>query len=178
MDGDIKMRKINVQQIDCGLSIGKIYTGSKKILLYLGVCLPFLIPIASIGIFVTTYLGLMNYSNTITIALVLTNFFAILIISVCFIITINNNKNIKKIESFLLDAVEVSGVVRRIDLENINYKPYQVQVTFEFNGKQYNKISSSGTPIMGYRKCFVKYCKNKINLLYSASYDEILFLKT
>lgn len=62
-------------------------------------------------------------------------------------------------------------------MEELSFKPYQVKVYFKFNDIKKIMVSNPGNPITGYNKIFSKYDGKVIDVLYSNSYNQILFVK-
>lgn len=92
-------------------------------------------------------------------------------------VVIKNDKHKKEIVLYLNDAIVLKALVKRLDIVSLEYKPYQVQVEFEIDGKKVYKISAPGTFWGGYHKIFAKYDNKKIDILYSPKYDQVLILK-
>jgi len=147
------------------------------LLFYALLFISILIPILSIIVVFCILFKLFSIDNDIIISLAGLNIFAFFLITFSIYIIIKNKKNISKTKDVLLDAEETIATARRVDIENLKYKPYQIEINFKLNGVYYKKISPPGNAIIGYNKYLLKYCKNKFRILYSKKYDEIIFLK-
>lgn len=171
------MEEKNIKQINLVLSLGKIFTGFKLLIIKIWLCIPLLsIGITIFGI-ILIVLGLMEYDIDIMIGLIIINLFALLTFSAFFYIYINNKKNLEKTKLYIQDAIKTTACARRLDLTDIKYKPYQVEIYFEINGSKYSKVSPAGNFIKGYTTIYAKYCNEKFDILYSPKYDEVMFLK-
>jgi len=122
-------------------------------------------------------MGGMDWNEDMVIALIGGNMFCVFYASVFLYAIVSNNKLNKKITLWLEDAIQLRAFTMRLDTISLKYKPYQLQVNFEFDGKIYQRISAPGNIIKGYHKIFKKYADRYINILYSPKYDEVLILK-
>ena len=171
------MKKIELSQIEGGLNLGRIFTGPKLIIIYLGLLLSSLILFVTVGVLITIGVGAMEYETLIVLSLILINIFAIIFIIFLVVFLISNKKNITIVAECLKDVCKVKATIRRIDVENINNAQYQIEVTFNLNEKTYHKTGKLGNPLYGYSKFFMKKYSGACEVLYSHKQNEILFLK-
>lgn len=180
MDGCISnMKDTDIKQVEAVLSLGRIFTGYKLVILRIGIYLPLLSVFTIIGVIICILLGEMKYDINIIISLLFLNIIAFLIFTVYMFVYYKNKKNLEKLKQFLNDAKKTTAHARRLDIVNPEYKPYQIEVFFEVDGKKYNKKSYPGNAFLGYNKFYNKYCKCKsgFEILYSKEFDEIILLK-
>ncbi len=169
--------KNEYKKIYASLEFGRLVFGPKLLLLYIALAVCLLIPLATIGIIITYFCGDMDLTKNIIILLIFINLIMILCI-VLNAITINRKKKINRfIIEVLKDGIKISARAEQLDVNNKNYKPYRILVTFEYNGQIKQKLSNSGNIALGYNKYFLTYCGHPFNILYSPKYDHVLILK-
>ena len=87
-------------------------------------------------------------------------------------------KRYLEIEKWLQDAVECRASIKRLDIEDIKYQSYQIEVEFDYKDRNIKKISNRFNMVIdGYPKIFAKYHNKTVNILYSEKYDEVMILK-
>lgn len=163
--------------IDSSLQYGKVI--SKRQFKIIKICLGvlFLGPLISVCVLITCFCGIMPMDNDIKLTIILLNvefcFFIIIIIYIIYYY----KKLYKNISLWLNDAVKTKAFVRRMDEISLNYKPFQVEFSFEIEGKEYKRLSTHGGLIVGLNKRYIKYHNKTVNILYSPKYDQVMMLK-
>lgn len=168
--------EIEKYKIKSSLSYGKIFYGKSEYLLYIFLFILIMDPIITIGIIILVLLGEMQFTHEVMESIIFLNCFWVLIFGVILWRIIHNNKLKKKIELWLEDAVFIKASAKRLDLMNITYKPYQIEVSFIYKDVRHKYISKAGNAIIGYYKFFSEPTK-ELNILYSPKYEEVLILK-
>jgi len=163
-------------KIKSSLSYGKVFWGKSEYALYIFLFLPIMDPIITIGIIITILLDKMQFTYEVITSVIFLNCFWGLIFGIVLWRFIHNNKLKKKIEIWLEDAVPIRASAKRLDLVDITYQPYQIEVSFIFKDVRYKYISKPGNPIIGYYKFFSEPVK-ELKILYSPKYEEVLILK-
>ena len=169
------MENMNIKQIDSSLKCGRIFTGVRLVWIYLCMIIPLFIPVLTVLSFIL--IKSLSHETETIISFVFINLFAILSSSTSTFVFIRNKKNIQKIKLALQDCKQTLGTARRVDAENIRFKPYQIEVTFKIDGQIHHRLSQPGNTIIGYRKYNLKYCKQPFTMLYSPNFDEVIILK-
>ena len=171
------MENNKLNSIDGVFSLGRLITGKKLVVLYAGAIFPIFMIAIIIGVIITAQHHLMSITKNIIIALTCASILVLFYASIFIVVLIKNNKIIKKTQIYLQDAYEIYVKVRRVDIENYNYKPYQCEIIYEVNGVEHKKISPKGDWLWGNNKYLLKHCGSKVKALYSQQYDQILLLK-
>lgn len=169
-----KMSNANIKAV---LSYGKVFTGKERI--FLNFIFYFLggVHILSVSIIILLLIIERQSIEDMLYGLITLYLFSMIVFMVSLVLFVRNNKVIKKINLYLTDAVFVSAKITRCDMEELSFKPYQVKVYFKFNDIKKIMVSNPGNPITGYNKIFSKYDGKVIDVLYSNSYNQILFVK-
>ncbi|MBR2376823.1 MAG: hypothetical protein IKA85_03480 [Clostridia bacterium] len=170
------MEKIN-NRIQSSLSHGKVFIGKSKVILNI-----LLVVFSFFGVLSLCAIIMFLAQNEVKpvpleyvyIAIVGYILLFVLPISVVIWRIIFNNRLVKKIEEWLKDSELLSAKARR--LTNSRYSSKQIELKFYYNGKKQKRISTAGNPIIGYYKFFSE-SEKKLDILYSAKYDEVLILK-
>jgi len=165
---------MQLSNIDASLSHGLFVAGKKMSFLCFATSLLLLLPLLTIIMLIIPGI---EWERKMIIALVMGN---LLFISL-FILIINLIAGYKKLEKkvvlWLEDAIRLRALTMRLDKVSLAYKPFQIQVNFEFDGRMYQRVSAPGNVIKGYHKIFSRYGDREINILYSPKYDEVLIIK-
>ena len=169
--------QLDVKKVEYVLGLGKLYLGVERLILFIGSCIPLLVPISTIIMAVLNYLYSLNIFNDILFPLVFANIFTLVISTICIIKLIRNKQNILKTQLFLKDATNINCHIKRVDITDRKFKPYQVEISFKHNGKEFKKISPPGNPLTGYDKYLTQLDTTNITFLYSSKYDKILIVK-
>ncbi|MFR1525577.1 MAG: hypothetical protein ACLSUV_08830 [Bacilli bacterium] len=168
------MKNMNIEAV---LSYGKVFTGRKKyffnFLCYFCMALFVVCLIITALIIISEEIIDENMIFCISVIVI----FSFVLFLVALYLLVKNNRILKKIDLYLNDAILVSAKVERWDKIDISYKPYQVKVFFEFKNQKKVMISAPGNAIMGYNKIFSKFDGKVVDVLYSDSNQQILFIK-
>ena len=170
----IRYNIIMEEKIVATFSLGRIVTARRQKIVRLGLyvlggcqilILVILIIIAAAGNF-------MGENNEGFVLLGL-NFFFFFFLALGFINYRINKQRKNKIKLWLCDAVELKAKILRIDMPMIS-EPYQVEVYFKYDNKNFVRTSRNATFWTGYQNVFNKYHGKYIRILYSPKYDEII----
>ena len=162
---------------DSSLQYGKVPSKSEYKLLWVFLGLLFLIPLSSLGVIITILCGAMSWEKNIIITLIIINILFCLFMAIAIYMIYYYKKLYKNILLWLEDAIETTAFVRRMDLVSPNYKLYQVEFSFDIDGQNYRRLSSSGGLIIGFNKRFIKFNNKAVKIFYSPKYDQVLVLK-
>lgn len=169
--------QLDIKKVEYVLGMGKLYFGVERLILFIGCFIPLIMPISTIIMTVLNYIYSLNLFEDILFPVVFANIFTLTISIVCIIKLIRNKKNFLQAQLFLKDSINVKCYIKRVDITDIKYKPYQVEISFKLDGKEYKKLSPPGNPLTGYNKYLTKIDTTNITFLYSPKYDKILFIK-
>lgn len=159
------------------LKKGELLSKKKLVIAYIGLIISIIIPFITLGVILTIFLGAMDWNSNIITALVFINLFGV-IIFLAILLSLKKYYNIKKtIMKCMIDSKKTIAFVRRVDIIDIRFKPYQVEFSFTLEGKEYQRLSPKNNPIVGYNKYFLKFVNQNIPILYSKKHDEIIILK-
>lgn len=167
---------MDISRIEATFRYGK-FSSNKflKIIIYSGFVLSLIGFLLTFGIIII--LSILGHINDVILTLVGIIFFDLLLFGVILWAMIRTKKMHNSITLWLKDAVEITAHIKRLDLKNLQYKPFQIQAEFEIDGVKYCKIRHSGNAIIGYHSIFGNYHNKNIKILYSKKYDEVLILK-
>ncbi len=168
---------MDYDHIDSSLQYGKILSKRKFIIILICLGILFLVPLISLCVLITCFCGVMTLDNDIKLSLIFLNIVFCIFIIITIYIVLYYKKLYKNIALWLNDAVKIKAFVRRMDEIGLNYKPFQVEFSFEINGKEYKRLSAYGGLIVGLNKRYIKYHNKTVNILYSPKYDQVMLLK-
>ena len=169
--------KINVDEILYSFKYGKVITGKKMILLYIGMVVFSLMPIATICFLITATATEIEITKTIVWGLVGGNILSLLFLVIFVFLVVHYKRVLRYVMSCLDDAVKTEGYIERLDLKSPKYQAYQIQASFTINGKDYKINSTPISPVLGVPKYYERLAGKKVLLLYSKNFNEVLILK-
>lgn len=159
-------------------------TQFKKILTVYLLLVAFFLFIMSVGIWMFS-VSQMEDPQPIAQFVVLIVFW-ILIVSlmpvILLIFIVKNEKKRKQVQLWLEDAVEVQAESKEIGrICQLGVLPcVKLQIDFDIDGVHYRRFSESVSPkgeAGGYYYIWRKYANQKLNILYSKKFDEVMVLK-
>lgn len=172
------MKNIELKNFAGTLKKGELLTYKKIVITYVGLAISTIIPIVSLGVIITISLGVMTWNLNIIIALICFNFFGLLLF-LAILLSLLKYYNIKKtIKKCLTECEKTIATVRRVDIADAAYQPYQVEFVFVIKGKTYHKLSPRNNLFIGYNKYFLKLVNKQVPILYSEKYNEVIILNT
>ncbi len=163
--------------IDSSLQYGKVM--SKKQFIVIKICLgaQVLIPLITVCILIIISCGGMTCDKNIELTLIIINVIFCLFIVITSYIIYNHRKLYKNISLWLKDAIKTTAFVKRMDEISLYYKPFQVEFSFNIDGKNYKYLSASGGLMIGLNRRYIKYHNKTVNILYSPKYHQVMVLK-
>ena len=167
----------NINQIESSLKYGKTQTDKKQqILKVLLIVSTIIVSIAFLFIIVAIILNVLDLKEIISVIFTII-FCAFILSSLLYIYNKNSKRNLE-IKKWLEDAVECKAFAKRLDIVNVKYQSYQIEISFTYKNKNIKKISDKFNVIKdGLPKIFAKYDNKTLRILYSEKFDEILILK-
>lgn len=171
-ENNIKQKKYKIK---ASLKYGKVFSRKGKMFLYGLLLISILFPLITVGVFISFYFERLVLTQSMTAPLIYGNVFSLFLFGILLWRIIYNNRLVKMINMWLDDSVTISATARRLDLFDKRYKPYQIEVSFIYDGKEQKHISRAGNCFTGYYK-FIREKSKKIQILYSPKYDEIMIL--
>ena len=171
------MKKYTINQIDASLRDGVVFKTWMWVVMYLALIYFFMLFINVCAIF------LFKYEPEDVLGLVLSSLFCLGIDSYFAFWIIKKHRLNKKISIWLDDAVELYTQTYTISKKGLFSQIYKLKVQFKYNKKRYTLYS--GDPEKnyyvfknhGYFKILSKYADKRVKILYSPTYNEVLFLK-
>lgn len=173
---------MNLSRIDASLTQGKLFTGAWIAFIYVWLAACLALPLITILMLIMTFTVGLEWNGLMIFALVFGNIFLGLIAIVPILVIVRNNKLKRKINLWLLDAVQVKARSQTVDSFRIGFWPKRVRIRVEFklNGKKYSFLSADkmlGDSSDGYNRIWARYCDREIDILFSPEYGEVLILK-
>ncbi len=167
----------DIDDLESTLKFGKFQNKKSQLILKVIIILLLIIISLFIILFLFTYKYANFNSKQIQLLIYGLLFYLIIVISLIYFWH-KGKKRILEISNWLQDAVECTAWVERLDLKNQKYQLYQIEVTFEFKNQKLTKVSNKMNFVIDSPpKIFAKYNKKFVKILYSAKYDQVLFLK-
>lgn len=167
---------MEIKNVKATLSFGEYFSGIKIILVYIFIALSLILPIISIIIYFISVYGQIDLEIQIIITLLLGNVISIFLFLILIFIVLKNHKHKLYIQNCFKDAFLIKVNVSSYQIMNSYIKPNRVLVNFSYQNTEYNLINKNGNVIFGYSKIFKKYLGKEIEVLFSISNKEILFL--
>lgn len=167
----------NINQIESTLKYGKIHTNRKLKFFKILLIVSFIITIICFLIgAISVFLDVLNFDEIISF--IGTIIFSTFILLSLLYVYIKNKKRNLEINKWLEDSVRCEAFVKRLDIENLKYQSYQIEISFTYKNKKIKKVSGKFNIIKdGLPKIFAKYHNKTLEILYSEKFDEILILK-
>ena len=173
---------MEISKVSATLEKGRLFSKGILVLLYIGNISVFFVFLIGLLMAVTNFLENGNAQGILFLCCSLL-FCGIFIGGFTFLI-VRDKKLKKDVKLYLENAVLLEAQTKDIGSLSIYRRFYdgtKIRVSFRYNGKVITK--ESGNPEKakrinnGYDKIFWKYINQKINILYSPQYDQVMFIK-
>ncbi len=167
---------MDINDIEYSLTLGKVI-GKKIQILYFCIIVSLLLPLVSIGICITIALDLMAIDEEMFWLLIVGNILMLVFLGISIYLLVHFKKINRQVKIWLEDCQEIMGYVEKLDSQGQNNGHYQVKITFEIDGKKYEKTSKKVNFLTDDLNYFAKYNLKCIKILYSKDYDQVLIPK-
>lgn len=173
---------MKISKVSATLEKGRLFSKGILVLLYIGNVSAFFVFLIGLLMAVTNFLE--NGIAQGILFLCCSLFFCVIFVGGFTFLIVRDKKLKKDVKLYLENAVLLEAQTKDIGSLSIYRRFYdgtKIRVSFRYNGKVITKESGNpektGRINNGYDKIFWKYINQKINILYSPKYDQVMFLK-
>lgn len=169
------MKEMNVTAV---LDYGQVLSRKKIVLssILAGISV-FLCVFVSVGVSITIYFGIVEWSNNAIVGVVTVNIFCGFLAIVIICVLIRDNRLKKKISVWKKGAVLINATVVYSSLFDYN-SLNRFSINFEYMEKRYSILSEKNHFTEYKNKWLSKYINQKLTILYSFKYNVVMAVET
>ncbi len=172
----IEDKKYSANNIDAVLDVGRIYSGASAVMLYVAAGLCFVAPIVTAALGIASCYGAVDFNENLTVGAVLLDVVSALALAYMLTVIIGNVRNKKKVDAWLMTAVPVSALVRRIAPDSDEFVRNRISVSFELNGEKKYIMSVPKAWAKDLNKRFLRHDGQNVPIMYNEEHDKVMLV--
>ncbi|MCH5350607.1 MAG: hypothetical protein J1F39_01385 [Clostridiales bacterium] len=169
-------KKYSANNIEAVLDVGKIYSGASAVLLYVVLGLTLVAPVTTAALGIAHAAGAFVWNDNLTVGVSVIDAASALVLAYTLNVIIENIRNRKNVESWLVGAVAVSALVRRVSSESDEFVRNRVSVSFELNGENKFIMSLPKAWAKDINKSFIRRDGQNIPVMYNEEQNKIMLV--
>ena len=169
-------KKYSANNIEAVLDVGRIYNGAALVMLYVfaGLCL--VAPVTSVALGIAAHVGAIDWNDNLSIGVAVVDAASALVLAYMLTVIIGNVRNKKNAEAWLVGAVPVNALIRRVPSDSDEYVSNRISVSFELNGENMYIMSLPKAWAKDVNKQFLRYDGHNAPVMYNAEQNKILLV--
>ncbi|MCH5158794.1 MAG: hypothetical protein J1F33_06330 [Clostridiales bacterium] len=171
-------KKYSANNIEAVLDVGKIFSGVSAVLLYVVLGLTLVAPITTAALGIAHAAKAIVWNGNLTVGVSVVDAASVLVLAYTINVIIENIRNKKNVEAWLVGAVAVNALVRRIPSDSDEYVRNRISVTFELNGENKYIASLPKAWAKDINKSFIRRDGQNVPVMYNEEQNKVMLVRT
>lgn len=169
-------KKYSANNIEAVLDLGRIFGGAAAVMLYVmaGLCL--IAPITTAALGIAASVGSVVWNDNLTIGVVVVDVASVLVLAYMTATIVGNVRNRKNVDEWLLSAVAVNALVRRVPPDSNEFVRNRISVSFELNGENKYIMSVPKAWAKDINKRFLRYDGHNVPIMYNEANNKVMLV--